>query len=66
MTATFGDSARQLASVAAQLLGWRPNDFWRATPAELALSLHDPSAETTAGPSREQIAHMMERERHGR
>ena len=29
-------AARRLAGAAAQLLGWRPDDFWDATPAELA------------------------------
>ena len=32
----FSDSARRLAGIAAALVGWRPDDFWRATPAELA------------------------------
>jgi uncharacterized phage protein (TIGR02216 family) len=35
----FGERAAALAAVAAQLLGWRPDDFWSATPAELALTL---------------------------
>ena len=65
MTAIFGDSAGQFASVAAQTLGWSPQEFWGATPSELAMSLRDPFSEHTAGPSREHIAQMMERERHG-
>lgn len=36
---TFGESAAELSSAAAALLGWRPDEFWRATPAELALAL---------------------------
>lgn len=36
---TFGDGAAQLSGAAAKLLGWRPGDFWKATPAELALAL---------------------------
>jgi hypothetical protein len=34
--ATFGESAGRLAGLAGALLGWRPDEFWRATPAELA------------------------------
>ena len=42
MHATFGAGAAELSSAAAALLGWRPNEFWRSTPAELALALELP------------------------
>ena len=32
----FSESARRLAGIAGALLGWRPDEFWNATPAELA------------------------------
>jgi Phage tail assembly chaperone protein, TAC len=32
----FSDSAARLAGLAGALLGWRPDEFWGATPAELA------------------------------
>ncbi len=35
---TFADAARRAAAVAARL-GWRPDDFWAATPADLRLAL---------------------------
>ena len=35
----FGESAARLSCAAAMLLGWRPDEFWRATPAELSLAL---------------------------
>lgn len=35
----FADAAGRLAGVAGWLLGWRPDEFWRATPAELAAVL---------------------------
>ena len=35
----FAASAIQLAGQTALLLGWRPDDFWDATPAELATIL---------------------------
>lgn len=34
MTA-FADAAGQLAGAVGVTLGWRPDDFWRATPAEV-------------------------------
>jgi len=36
---TFGDSAGRLMGIAALLLGWRPAEFWAATPGELAAIL---------------------------
>ncbi len=36
---TFAETAIQLAGQSALLLGWRPDDFWNATPAELAAIL---------------------------
>jgi uncharacterized phage protein (TIGR02216 family) len=35
----FGDRAVELAGFASALLGWRPEEFWRSTPAELATAL---------------------------
>jgi hypothetical protein len=32
----FSENAGRLAGLAGALLGWRPEEFWRATPAELA------------------------------
>jgi uncharacterized phage protein (TIGR02216 family) len=36
---TFADAARRAALVAATALGWRPAEFWAATPAELVTAL---------------------------
>jgi len=35
----FSEAAGQLAGLAGALLGWRPEEFWRATPAELGAVL---------------------------
>ena len=35
----FADGAARLAGLAGWLLGWRPDEFWRATPVELAAVL---------------------------
>lgn len=37
--AEFAAAASHLAGAAAVLLGWQPEEFWRATPAELAAVL---------------------------
>lgn len=35
----LGEQAARLCGAAVQLLGWRPAEFWEATPAELATAL---------------------------
>jgi Phage tail assembly chaperone protein, TAC len=46
-------------------LGWRPGEFWSATPAELLMALSDPADPACPSPlSREMIARMMERDAH--
>ena len=46
--ARFGEAAARLSSAASALLGWRPRDFWSATPAELVAALSLLTAETDA------------------
>ena len=61
MSGTFAAAAARLAALAARVLGWRPGEFWAATPAELALSLGaDEHAE--APPTRAEILTMMAKE----
>jgi hypothetical protein len=61
----FADGAARLGGLIPRLLGWRPDDFWNATPAELAAILA--SSEPVAAPplSRTEFEHLLERERHG-
>lgn len=62
---TFVQAATRLAPRAARALGWRPHEFWAATPAELALSLG--LEETSdAPPTRAEIIQLMERDDHDR
>ncbi len=42
MSDLFGRSAELLCGHMARLFGWRPEEFWRATPAELAAVLGPP------------------------
>lgn len=39
MTNAFGPGAARLVGAAQVLLGWRPVEFWDATPAEVAAAL---------------------------
>ncbi|MFM6853885.1 MAG: phage tail assembly chaperone [Sphingopyxis sp.] len=39
MADLFAHHAARLAGVAGALLGWRPDEFWRATPEELIVVL---------------------------
>jgi hypothetical protein len=62
--ATFGDGALRLAGLVPRLLGWRPDEFWQATPAELAaiLTTGEPASGTPL--SRPELTVLMERD-HG-
>ena len=64
MTETFAGGAGRLAGMASRALGWRPAEFWTATPAELAaiFTTDDPSA---APLSRGELAALIEEDRHG-
>lgn len=55
----FRSSVPPLAALAAQALGWPPDAFWRATPAELATAL-GPISPVAQGMARTDLEHMME------
>ncbi|MEO0061499.1 MAG: hypothetical protein RLZZ08_59 [Pseudomonadota bacterium] len=66
MSGTFAASALQLAGLVPRLLGWRPDEFWNATPAELAAILIVPAGIDGDPLSRRDLAVMMERDANGR
>jgi uncharacterized phage protein (TIGR02216 family) len=53
-------AAARLAGLAGALLGWRPEEFWRATPAELAAILAAFAGETVAPPDAGLFAQLKE------
>ena len=55
----FGEAGARLCNAAAVLLGWRPDEFWNATPAELALALRGPV--TSEGPDAVAIEALKQR-----
>lgn len=66
MSATFAASARLLAGQTALLLGWRPPDFWAATPAELAAIFAAKDDIDPPGLRLDDFSELLERDRNGR
>lgn len=57
----FSAAATRIAGHAALLLGWRPTDFWNATPAELATALAPLAGEGDGPPaSPAELSRLME------
>jgi uncharacterized phage protein (TIGR02216 family) len=58
----FSEGAARLAGLAGALLGWRPDEFWQATPAELAAVLGALSGPGPGQPSmsRDDLERLME------
>ena len=64
MNEYFGACALRWAALSTQALGWRPDEFWNATPADLRNAL---GSTGTAGPSvtHDDLARLIERDNHG-
>lgn len=60
MSVTFAESAGRLAGLAGALLGWRPAEFWEATPAELAAVLDALAGETPGRAGADELARLQE------
>ena len=61
-TLEFGEAAGRLAGLTGAVLGWRPEEFWRATPAELASVLAALAGDGGAAPlTRAELARLEER-----
>jgi len=61
MNDRFGPAALRLSAVAARALGWRPAEFWAATPAELVAILAPPLPD--AAFDRADLERLMEMQR---
>ena len=57
----FADAAAELAGLAGALLGWRADEYWTATPAELAGVLRALAGPAPEGVSSGELARLMER-----
>lgn len=60
MTGSFGAAALRLSGAASRRLGWRPDDFWNATPAELNAALAMPAGPAAHGLNRAELNRLME------
>ncbi len=60
--AEFAAAAGRLAGMAGALLGWRPDEFWKATPAEFGAVLEALGAGEAGAPpaSAPDLARLME------
>jgi uncharacterized phage protein (TIGR02216 family) len=62
MSASFGPHAVRLYALAARTLGWLPDHFWNATPAELASALCEPAPGEASPLGRAELNSMMEQD----
>lgn len=61
----FTQGTQRWLAFASRILGWRPSEFWAATPTELLGALQEPEMLNQAAvPSRDLIAQMLERDGH--
>jgi uncharacterized phage protein (TIGR02216 family) len=56
----FSEAACRLAGLAGALLGWRPDEFWNATPAELAAVLAAMTGDVPAAADSADLARLKE------
>lgn len=61
MTRRFGPAAERLAGMSGVTLGWSPDRFWQATPAELATVLAALAPPEAAGIEPAELRKLMER-----
>ena len=62
MSERLAPGALRLAGLAARALGWRPPEFWAATPAELAAILAPEGAGAGTPLARADLDRLMEHE----
>lgn len=60
MGGEFTASATRLAGLTGAVLGWRPSEFWAATPAELATIFDALTPRHEAPPSQGDVARLQE------
>jgi len=56
----FAASATRLAGLTGAFLGWRPDEFWAATPAELGTIFDALTSKGEAPPSQGDVARLKE------
>lgn len=64
MTPTFAETAYRLAGLATRTFCWSPDQFWRATPAEVVTAFATQGYAAPASMSRTELAALIERDNH--
>lgn len=62
MSDRFAHAALRLSGLAARGLGWRPDEFWNATPAEIAAIFTPHEPDPVAPLSRTELTTLLERD----
>lgn len=62
MSEPFSPGALRLCGLTMRTLGWRPDDFWAATPAELAALLAPDSPSVGSALNRDELNALLEHE----
>ena len=62
---TFAAGALRLAGLVPRALGWRPGDFWAATPAEVAAIFTTDEPPGGEPLTRGELDALLEQDRHG-
>lgn len=57
---SFSSNAQKLCGQIALLLGWRPSEFWDATPHEIGLILSANDAQNSAPIGRDALDHLLQ------
>lgn len=65
MNASFGERLGTQIALAAQALGWTPQDFWSATPAEFAAATGSPIPNENPMMDRRELDRMLEEDGNG-
>lgn len=60
MGGDFASAATRLAGLAGAILGWRPHEFWSATPAELGAVIAALSSDADESMDAIDLAQLME------
>lgn len=65
MSSSFGERLGTQMALAAQALGWTPQEFWTATPAEFAAATGSPIQNETPMMDRRELDRMLKENGNG-
>ncbi|GAA0269918.1 hypothetical protein GCM10009127_07410 [Alteraurantiacibacter aestuarii] len=65
MSQTLATSALFLAGLTTRMFGWKPDDFWNVTPAELTAIFTIEEGQADTGLNRNELEALLERDANG-